>query len=266
MKLKNKAMIGMVHVRALPGTPLNRNTMKEITDTAVMEAKLLQKSGFDAVMLENMHDLPYLKKHLDVEITAAMTAVSFAVKHVVDIPVGIQILAGANKNALAVAKAAGLDFIRAEGYVFAHVADEGILESDAGELQRYRKTINAEDIQIFCDIKKKHSSHSITADKGIVETAEAAEFFLADGVIITGSATGKEADPQKLAAVKEAVNIKVIVGSGINPKNLKKFWNHADAFIIGSYLKIDGKWNNDIDENRCLELIRAAKTCSKELL
>lgn len=259
MKLKNKAIIGMVHVRALPGTPLNRDTMKEITETAVKEAKLLQEYGFDALILENMHDVPYLKKHLDVEITAAMTAVSMAVRHNVKIPLGIQILAGANKNALAVAKASGLDFIRAEGYVFAHIADEGIMESDAGELQRYRKFLNAQDIEIFCDIKKKHSSHAVTADKGIAETAEAAEFFLADGVIVTGSSTGKAVDIKELAAVKQSVNIKVLVGSGITPINLSECWKHADAFIVGSYIKKEGKWNNELDEKRCLEIINAAK-------
>lgn len=50
----------------------------------------------------------------------------------------------------------GLDFIRAEGFVFSHVADEGIINACAGDLLRYRKQIGAENIQIFADIKKKH--------------------------------------------------------------------------------------------------------------
>lgn len=50
----------------------------------------------------------------------------------------------------------GLDFIRAEGFVFSHVADEGLLNACAGELLRYRRRIGAEHIQIFTDIKKKH--------------------------------------------------------------------------------------------------------------
>ena len=107
---------------------------------------------------------------------------------------GAQILAGANKQALAAALASGIDFIRAEGYVFAHVADEGIIESNAGELLRYRKQIGADNILVFTDIKKKHSSHSITADVDLKETAKAAEFFISDGLIVTGSATGEEAN------------------------------------------------------------------------
>lgn len=43
-----------------------------------------------------------------------------------------------------------------------------------------------------------HSAHSITGDVSVVETAQAAKFFLVDGVIITGSATGQEADHKHL--------------------------------------------------------------------
>lgn len=53
---------------------------------------------------------------------------------------------------------AGFQFVRAEGFVFGHVADEGIMESCAGELLRYRCNIGAQDILVFADIKKKHWS------------------------------------------------------------------------------------------------------------
>lgn len=67
-----------------------------------------------------------------------------------------QILAGGNQQALAVALAAGLDFIRAEGFIFSHVADEGLMNACAGELLRYRKHIGANNVNILTDIKKKH--------------------------------------------------------------------------------------------------------------
>ena len=51
---------------------------------------------------------------------------------------------------------AGLDYIRAEGYVFSHVADEGLMNACAGPLLRYRKHIGADNVKIFTDIKKKH--------------------------------------------------------------------------------------------------------------
>ena len=66
------------------------------------------------------------------------------------------IIEGANKEALAVAMATGGSFVRAEGYVFSHVADEGWMDACAGELLRYRRSIGAEDVAILTDIKKKH--------------------------------------------------------------------------------------------------------------
>ena len=111
----------------------------------------------DAIMVENMHDIPYLNRQVGPEIVASMSVVCNEVKKEANnLPCGIQILAGANKEALAVAKAAGLQFIRAEGFVFSHIADEGTMNSDAGELLRYRKHIEADDIIVFTDIKKKH--------------------------------------------------------------------------------------------------------------
>lgn len=113
-------------------------------------------------MVENMHDIPYLNRQVGPEIVASMSVVCNEVKKEVNnLPCGIQILAGANKEALAVAKAAGLQFIRAEGFVFSHIADEGTMNSDAGELLRYRKQIEADDILVFTDIKKKHRCVSI---------------------------------------------------------------------------------------------------------
>lgn len=240
----------MVHVDALPGTPLNKLSVSEIAEKAVNEAKTYEKHGVDAIMLENMHDTPYLNKKVGPEIVSAMTAIGSRLKQEINLPLGIQILAGANKEALAVAKACDFDFIRAEGFVFAHVADEGWMDSCAGELLRYRKYIGAENVKILTDIKKKHSSHALTADVSLEETVKAAEFFLSDGAIITGNSTGEAAEPADLAGLKSNTNLPIIIGSGITEQNISSYWNQADAFIIGSYFKVDGYWKNTVDPAR----------------
>lgn len=252
-----KIIVGMIHVRALPGTPQCQLSPAQIIEKAMAEAEVYKKHGLNTVMIENMHDVPYTKV-IGPEITAIMTAVGHEIKKL-GLYCGIQILAGANKEALAVAHAANLDFIRAEGYVYAHVADEGYIESCAGELLRYRKAIGAEDIMVFTDIKKKHSSHSITADTSIEETAHTAEFFLADGVIVTGIATGTEASLDEVIEVRQAVKKLVLIGSGITDQNLKDYYQYADIFIVGSYIKKDGLWSNEIDESRVDKLMTAFK-------
>lgn len=255
---KNVSLIGMVHVRALPGTPRNKMSIREIRQTAVQEAQQLSQAGFDALLLENMHDVPYLKKNVGPEIVASMASIAFAVREEVDCPIGVQILAGANREALAVAQAAGAQFIRAEGFVFAHVADEGMMESDAGELLRYRRMIGADDILILADIKKKHSSHAITSDMNLADTAHAAEFFSADALVITGTATGRPPSGQDIIDAARGTRLPLIVGSGATPENVGELWRHAQGFIVGSYLKQNGQWDQPLDPERVAHFVEVS--------
>jgi len=237
----------MIHVGALPGTPAQRDSLDQIVRQARREAALYRTAGIHGLMIENMHDTPYLKGGVGPEITAAMTAVARAVKEEAGLPTGIQILAGANREALAVAVAAGLDFIRAEGFAFAHVADEGLMESCAAELLRYRKEIGAEKVRVWADVKKKHSSHAITSDVSIGATGHTVEFMRGDAVIVTGSFTGDAASLHELEEVKKAVSLPVLLGSGVSAENLGDFYALADGFIVGSAFKKHGDWKKEPD-------------------
>jgi membrane complex biogenesis BtpA family protein len=251
-----RALIGVIHVAALPGTPSNRKNVAAIADEAVREARVYEAAGFHGLTIENTHDRPYLKSSVGPEIGAAMAVVGSEVRRGVSLPLGIQVLAGANLWAIAVAHACNASFVRVEGFVFAHVADEGLIESTAGLLLRYRRTIGAENVRIFADIKKKHSAHAITADVDIVETAKAAEFFQANGVIVSGVSTGQPADASEVEAVSSAVSIPTLIGSGITPENIGSY-SSAAAFIVGSSVKRDGLWENPLDERRVLAVVRA---------
>ena len=246
----NKPVIGMIHVEALPGTPKHSRTPDQIIELAVEETILYKEAGIDSIAIENMHDVPYLKRECGPEIVSMMAIIGREVKAESGLPCGVQILAGANKEGLAAAYSAGLDFVRAEGFVFAHVGDEGLFESDAGELLRYRKQLGADRIKIFTDIKKKHSSHALTSDVDIVETAKAAEFFLSDGIIVTGSVTGKQPDVEDVKHVSASVDLPVILGSGINIDNIEMYFTYADAFIIGTHFKKDSDWTRKVDKEK----------------
>ena len=255
-----RALVGMLHLGALPGTPSASHSIEMLIQQVLTEARIYQDAGFTALAIENMHDRPYLKGGVGPEITAAMTAIARDVKRETGLVLGIQVLAGANREALAVAHASGADFVRVEGFVYAHVADEGVIESCAGELLRYRRAIGAERVLVFADIKKKHSAHALTADVSIVETAKAAEFFLADGVIVTGASTGEPASPDEVRDVVRAARVPVLVGSGITPENLARF-SSAHGFIVGSSVKQGGVWCNPLDR----EAVRALTGAFTEL-
>jgi uncharacterized protein len=251
-----RALVGMLHVGALPGTPAACHSIDRLIEHTVGEARIYRDAGFTALAIENMHDRPYLKGDVGPEVTAALTAVAREVKRETGLVLGIQVLAAANREALAIALACGAEFVRVEGFVFAHVADEGVIESCAGELLRYRRAIGAERVLVFADIKKKHSAHAITGDVPLAETARAAELFLADGVIVTGAASGEEASPEDVRCTAEAVGLPVLVGSGISVGNLARFAD-AHGFIVGSSLKQGGIWSNPLDRTAVEAMARA---------
>lgn len=251
-----RALIGMVHVGALPGSPAARDPVERLVEAAVAEATAYRDAGFSAALIENMHDRPYRNGEAGPEVTAVMAVIGREVKRATGLPLGVQVLAAANREALAVALAAGADFVRVEGFVFAHVADEGWIDACAGELLRYRRAMGAGHVRVFADIKKKHAAHAVTADVSLAETARAAEFCLADGVVVTGAATGVAADATDVRDAAGACTLPVLVGSGLTPANLTAY-AAAQGFIVGSSLKQGGVWSNPIDPAALRAMARA---------
>ena len=134
------------------------------------------------------------------------------------------------------------------------------MEASAGPLLRYRRSIGlGGQVAVLCDIKKKHSAHSVTADVDIADTARAARFFRADGVIVTGGSTGDPANTGELQDVISAVpGLPVLVGSGVTAGNIERY-QAATACIIGSEFKRDGRWENELDPDRIGAVVHQAK-------
>ncbi|XP_076377482.1 uncharacterized protein F13E9.13, mitochondrial isoform X2 [Megalopta genalis] len=239
-------------------TPLYKWDTEKILRDAVGDAAIYRDCKVDGVLVENMNDVPYVKAG-DVlpETTAMMTRICTEIRKALpdNLPCGVQILAGCNKEAIAVAKAADFQFVRAEGYVFSHVADEGFTDACAGSLLRYRSQIDADDVLVFADVKKKHSSHAVTSDVSLSETVKAAEFFLADGIVLTGTATGEPASTAELAEIKRAAKGPVLIGSGVTIDNVDEYLS-SDAVIVGSHFKAEGLWSNPVVEQRVRDFMR----------
>ena len=213
-------------------------------------------------MIENMHDIPYLKGTVGPEIVAAMTAIGTAVKSACSLPCGIQILAGANVEALAVAHACDLSFVRVEAFSYAHIADEGILEASAGELLRYRRLIGAAGIKILADAQKKHSSHAVTSDIPLRDWVRTTEFCGADGVIITGCHTGESANLRDLEEATGATEkLAILIGSGLCADTIRHY-SSAQGFIVGSSIKKEGNWKNSVCPKRSKRIVAAFEEMS----
>jgi uncharacterized protein len=245
----------MVHLLPLPGSPSPSAPLSTIIDHALRDAQALVDGGCDALLVENMGDLPYLRGDVPHEVTAVMTRVTAEITRL-GLPVGVQVLAAANHAALAVALAAGAQFIRVEAFAYGHLADEGWLDACAGPLLRTRRALDAQHIEVWADVQKKHAAHAITADLSLLDLARGASFCGADALIITGSSTGLPASAADAAAAAHA-GLPIAIGSGITPDNALSFSAHAQALIVGTSLKRDGRWQNPVELDRVRALRHA---------
>lgn len=255
---KSKPVIAMIHTGPGPGVP-GYVSLAAMVKRALDEAEIYLAAGVDGLLVENMHDFPPIhEREMGPDVTAYMTRVAHEVKQRArDVPVGVQVLFQANKTALAVALAAGCDFIRAEGWTYAHVSDKGIAEASAGAVVRYRHAIGADHISILADVKKKHAAHAWTADLSAADVAPGMELHGADGVIVTGVHTGDAPDIEEIHRIRAATRLPLIVGSGATPQNLPVLAPFVDGFIVGTALKEDGIWHAPVSKERVAAFMAA---------
>lgn len=239
-----KPIIGTIHLDPLPGAPRYRGEDVElIIERAVEDAVRYAEGGLDALIVENEGDIPFLKPD-DVghETVAVMAVIARAVVQAVNIPVGILCLANATNQGLAIAKASGARFVRANQWANAYIANEGFVEGSAAKALRYRSVIGANDVIILADVHVKHGSHAIVGDRSIVEQARDVEAFDADILIATGERTGDPTSVAEVEAIRSAVTRPVLVGSGLNASNAAELMAHADGAIVGSAMKEGRVW------------------------
>jgi uncharacterized protein len=248
--LPPKFLSAMIAVLPLPGSPLYDGDDQRVMGQALADLEVYQNAGVDSILFENDHDLPYIQSPLDKKGIALMTRIVKAARARFEGPIGIQMLEAANITSLEIAAEADLDFIRAEAYVFAHVGGSGLINGSAGKILRRRRELNAEQIKIFADVKKKHGSHSLTIDLDIQDEIRQAEFFLVDGVIVTSKFTGINPAPTDLVKAKEVTTLPVLIGSGMTAENIPEYLPLADGFIVGSYFRKEGKFLEKLEPAR----------------
>jgi membrane complex biogenesis BtpA family protein len=255
--LPDEFLAAMIAIRPLPGAPRYDGDDGRIVAQALSDLHEYREAGVDAVVLENSHDLPYIKPPLPARALELMKRVSREVRRGFRGPIGIQMLEAVNESALEIAQAADLDFLRVEGYVFAHVGGAGLIEGCAGKLLRRRKELGCDRIKIFCDVKKKHCSHALTADLDIVDEVKQAEFFLVDGVIVTGARTTEPPSVADLRRLRKSADVPVIIGSGMTAQNLATYFPLADGFIVGSTFRKGGDFLGNLDPKRLRAFMKA---------
>src|SRR5438552_13240457 len=108
-----RPLIGMVHLLPLPGSPRWNGSMAEVIDAALADARALADGGIDALIVENWGDAPFPPGRVEAAPVAALGVVAREIRRAHPASVlGINVLRNDGRSALAVAAAAGADFIR----------------------------------------------------------------------------------------------------------------------------------------------------------
>ena len=263
--LPSKFLAAMIAVLPLPGSPLYDGDDDRVIEQALADLEVYKAAGADSILFENDHDLPYIQPPLDEKGIALMTKICAEARRRFEGPIGVQMLEAANLTSLEIAAEADLDYIRVEAFVFAHVGGSGVINGSAGRILRRRKELGAEHIKVFADVKKKHGSHSLTMDLDIVDEIMQAEFFLADGVIVTSQFTGVNPEKNDLRKAKSATKLPVLIGSGMTAENIAEYLPLADGFIVGSYFRRDGKFLEKLEPQRLERFMKAFLAMRKSI-
>lgn len=251
-------LIGMVHLGPLPGAPRFGGDLDTLVEAAVGDARTLSAAGFDAVCLENFGDVPYFADDVPKATVAAMTRAARAVREAVDVPVGVNVLRNDALAALAVAAAAGASFIRVNVLSGTMATDQGWITGKAAELARLRALLGST-VAVLADVHVKHAVPP--SGLGLVDAArDTWERAGADGLILTGTATGAPTPLDDLREVRAAVpSAPLFVGSGATPETAAALLGVADGLIVGTWVKRSGVVTESVDPQRAVAFVVAAR-------
>ncbi len=253
-----KLLLGVVHLPPLPGAPrYEGGGLDPVVEHARADAEALLRAGFHGFIVENFGDAPFFAGAVPPVVVASMTAVlqQLPVEGAV---VGVNVLRNDAASALAVATAVGAAFIRVNVHVGAMVTDQGVVEGRAAETLRLRAALGAE-VGILADVDVKHARPLGGPTDLLEATRETVGRGLADGVIVTGRATGAPVDPGDLRRVRDAAaDHLVLAGSGATADNVAELLAIADGVIVGTSLKHGGDVRAPVDPARAAAFMRVA--------
>ncbi len=251
-------IIGVVHLLPLPSSPRWEGNLSAVMDRAAREATALASGGVDGIIVENFFDAPFAKTQVDPAVVSAMTSIVQRLMHLVALPIGINVLRNDARSALAIASCVGAKFIRVNVFTGTMVTDQGLIEGQAHELLRYRRELGS-DVKILADVLVKHA-RPLGSPNLTIAVQETLERGLADGVILSGWATGSPPTLEDLELAKAAAgDSPVFIGSGASWENIGTLMQAADGAIVSSSLKRRGKIEEPIDPIRVSQFVDATR-------
>jgi membrane complex biogenesis BtpA family protein len=254
-----KPVIAMVHIGALPGSPLFDPAL-DLVASARADLLALQKAGFDGVMFGNENDRPY-EFDVDTASTATMAAIIGQLKSEITVPFGVNVLWDPTAS-IALGVATGASFVR-EIFTGTYASDMGPWTPDAGRAMRYRNRLGRSDMAMLYNVCAEFA-HSLD-QRSLPDRARSAVFSsIPDAILVSGQITGEAAPLSDLEAVKAVLpQTAVMANTGVKHETVADVLAIADGCIVGSSLKIDGDTWNSIDSERALDFMDRARAARK---
>jgi uncharacterized protein len=254
-------IIGVVHLLPLPTSCRWGGSLKAAIARAEQEATALASGGVDGIMVENFFDAPFAKSQVDPAVVSAMTLIVQRIANLVTLPLGVNVLRNDARSAMAIASCVDAQFIRVNVLTGVMATDQGLIEGEADQLLRYRRELGS-DVKILADVLVKHA-RPLSAPNLTVAVTDTIERGLADGIILSGWATGSPPNLEDLELASAAANgVPVFIGSGASWENIATLMQAADGAIVSSSLKRHGKRDQPIDPIRVSQFVEAARRIS----
>ncbi len=257
-----KTVIAMVHLGALPGSPLYGAGagLEGLVEGARRDLEALQAAGFDAVMFGNENDRPYELK-VDAASAATMAYVIGRLAGEIKPPFGVNLLWDPQAS-IAVAAATGASFVR-EIFTGAYASDMGMWSPDAGAAMRYRDRLGRRDLALMYNVSAEFACS--LDSRSVADRARSAVFSsIPDAILVSGAITGEAARMEDLEQTKRVLpQTPVLANTGVRHATVREVLAIADGCIVGSALKIDGDTWKPVDPERAKEFMRLARSATK---
>jgi uncharacterized protein len=258
---RTKPVIAMVHLGAMPGTPLYdpAGGIEAILRGAEADLAALQAAGVDAVMFGNENDRPYELK-VDAASTATMAQVIGRLRDRITVPFGVNVLWDPMAT-MALAAATGAAFVR-EIFTGTYASDMGLWSPDAGAARRYAARLGVGDVVTLYNVSAEFAGS--LDPRPLADRARSAVFSsVPDAVLVSGAITGEAARMEDLEAVKRVLpSVPVLANTGVKHATVAEVLRIADGCVVGSALKVNGDTWAAVDPDRAkdfMDRVRAAR-------
>lgn len=243
-----KPILAMLHLDPLPGDPRYdpAHPMEETVDHARDDLRILQDGGVDGIIFSNEFSLPY-ERHMSFVTPASMARVIGELKSEIKVPFGADCISDGLAS-IELAAAVGADFIRGT-FSGVYVGDGGFYNNDVSQLLRRKKALHLDELKMLYFINPESDRNLDT--RPLAEIAKSTIFKAhPDGLCISANAAGQDVEDQLIREVKiSAPEVPVLCNTGCRPDTIASKLAVADAAVVGTYFKENGRLENERLEN-----------------